>query len=55
MKRWEYTALPVQDSKKTETVSLLNVAGDLGWEFTGYAVDTGYGISYLMKREKTNG
>lgn len=51
---WEYTRVQVRDEEEAEgqTTDILNKFGKRGWEFTGYATDTGSGTLYLMKREK---
>ena len=49
MTRWEYQVIEIPDG--ANPVSILNVAGQDGWEFTGYASDNGFSRFMYMKRE----
>lgn len=50
---WEYSYVYIND-EDCEKLDALNEAGFKGWEFTGHAADTGYGMKYLMKRPRQN-
>lgn len=51
MDKWEYDFVIVMDTDNVQTLVLLDQKGAEGWEFTGHVSDTGYGMSYLMKRK----
>lgn len=49
---YEYCWAYVADSENgsAETVTILNTFGKIGWRFTGYTEDDGYGIRFLMEK-----
>lgn len=52
MKKWEYQTISIPDSVR-DVAEKLNEHGAQGWEVVSDAADTGFGLSYLMKRELT--